>query len=155
MRFSNGSGPTAVRTAREPPDFSVPARPLISHTAPPNPVQAVLRPHQVDLIDRIDAAIAGGDHRLIAQLATGGGKTIIAASITRRAIEQRHRVIFTVPALSLIDQTVEKFYAAGVRDVGVIQADHVFTNYARPVQVASVQTLQRRKIPAADLVLIR
>jgi DNA repair protein RadD len=64
------------------------------------------------------------------------------------------RVIFVVPALSLIDQTIEKFYAEGVRDVGVIQGNHLFTNYARPVQVASVQTLQRRKVPPADLVII-
>jgi superfamily II DNA or RNA helicase len=54
----------------------------------------------------------------------------------------------------LIDQTVEKFYAEGVHDVGVIQAMHPLTNYARPIQIASVQTLQRREIPPADLVMI-
>jgi DNA repair protein RadD len=47
----------------------------------------------------------------------------------------------------LIDQSVEKLYAEGVRDVGVIQANHLMTNYAHPIQVASVQTLQRREIP--------
>jgi DNA repair protein RadD len=63
-------------------------------------------------------------------------------------------VIFTVPALSLIDQTVEKFFAEGVRDVGVIQANHLATNYARQIQICSVQTLQRRQIPQADIVII-
>ena len=117
-------------------------------------VSAVLRPHQVGLVDKIDAAIADGRRRIVAQAPTGFGKTIVAAALTARAIDQGPHVIFTVPALSLIDQTVEKFYAEGVRDVGVIQANHVLTNYARPIQVASVQTLQRRDIPAADLVII-
>ena len=31
---------------------------------------------------------------------------------------------------------------------------HPLTNYARPIQIASVQTLQRREIPPADLVMI-
>jgi hypothetical protein len=47
-------------------------------------------------------------------------------------------VIFTVPAISLIDQTIEKFGHEGIRDVGVIQADHPLTDYAKPVQTASV-----------------
>jgi superfamily II DNA or RNA helicase len=63
-------------------------------------------------------------------------------------------MIFTVPALSLIDQTVQRFYAMGIRDVGVIQANHPLTNYARPIQIASVQTLQRGEIPPADFVMI-
>jgi DNA repair protein RadD len=37
-------------------------------------------------------------------------------------------VIFTVPAISLVDQTVREFYAEGIRDVGVIQADHPMTD---------------------------
>ena len=43
----------------------------------------------------------------------------------------------------LVDQTVEKFYAEGIRDIGVIQANHDLTNWSRPVQIASVQTLMR------------
>jgi superfamily II DNA or RNA helicase len=123
----------------------------------------ILRQHQRRLIDNIDQALDEGCRRLIAQAPTGFGKTIVAASVTAAAIEQRKRVIFTVPALSLIDQTVEKFFAAGTTDVGVIQANHHMTDYSRPVQIASVQTLQRRykasdgisrSVPAADLVLI-
>jgi DNA repair protein RadD len=124
---------------------------------------AILRPHQVDLIDQIDAAVASGERRIVAQAPTGFGKTIVGAAITRRAVDQKKRVIFTVPTIGLIDQTVQKFYAEGIRDVGVIQANHYLTDYSRPVQVASVQTLQRRyqagdglsrSAPAADLVLI-
>jgi DNA repair protein RadD len=88
------------------------------------------------------------------QAPTGFGKTKIAATIAKCIQNAGQRAIFVAPALSLIDQTVEKFYAEGVRDVGVIQANHILTSYARPIQIASVQTLQRRKIPPADLVII-
>jgi DNA repair protein RadD len=117
-------------------------------------MSAVLRPQQTDFIAKINSAIASGSRRIIGQAPTGFGKTIVAAAMIREAFERRPRVIFTVPAVSLIDQTLEKFYAEGIRDVGVIQAQHGMTNWARPVQVASVQTLMRREIPDADLVMI-
>jgi superfamily II DNA or RNA helicase len=113
-----------------------------------------LRPQQAQLLEDIDRTMAGGCQRIVVQAPTGFGKTIIAATIAGSILHSGKRAIFTVPALSLIDQTVEKFYAEGVRDVGVIQANHRMTNYARRIQVASAQTLQRRQIPAADLVMI-
>jgi superfamily II DNA or RNA helicase len=113
-----------------------------------------LRPQQIHLLDQIDQAIRSGHRRIIVQAPTGFGKTIIAGALARNASDAGRRAIFTVPALSLIDQTVEKFFAEGVRDVGVIQANHFLTNYARPIQVASVQTLQRRHIPDADVVIV-
>jgi DNA repair protein RadD len=124
---------------------------------------AILRPHQAGLIERVDAAIAAGDRRIVTQAPTGFGKTIVAAAITRAALGQNKRVIFTVPAISLVDQTIEKFWSEGIRNIGVIQASHPDTDYSRPVQIASVQTLQRRyratdalsrSVPRADIVLI-
>jgi hypothetical protein len=44
MECRNGSGPTAVRTAHEPRDFSKSARPLISHTAPRIQKQGTVTP---------------------------------------------------------------------------------------------------------------
>jgi hypothetical protein len=35
-----------------------------------------------------------------------------------------------------------------------MQANRLMTNYARPIQVASVQTLQRREVPDADEIII-
>jgi len=115
---------------------------------------AILRPHQVRALELIDQAIAEGARRIMLQAPTGMGKTIVAATLAKRITDQGKRAIFTVPALSLIDQTIQKFYAEGVRDVGVMQANHFMTNVVRPIQVASVQTLARREIPKADLVMI-
>jgi DNA repair protein RadD len=83
------------------------------------------------------------------QLATGAGKTHIASAMT--AAKQNKPVIFTVPAIELVDQTLEKFHREGIRDVGVMQAAHWRTD---SIQIASVQTLMRRQIPAAELVFI-
>lgn len=117
-------------------------------------MSAILRPHQERLLEQLDATIASGCNRIVAQAPTGFGKTIVAAHRLRLLQDAGKRAIFTVPALSLIDQSVEKLYAEGVRDVGVIQANHLLTDYARPIQVASVQTLQRREAPAADEIII-
>jgi DNA repair protein RadD len=113
-----------------------------------------LRPHQVNLIGDIDQDLEAGIRHLVAQAPTGFGKTIVAATLAKRNLDERRRTLFTVPALSLIDQSVEKFYAEGIRDVGVIQANHDLTNWSRPVQIASVQTLMRRQMPPADMVII-
>jgi DNA repair protein RadD len=117
-------------------------------------MSAMLRPQQTHLLDEIDRAIGGGYLHVMAQLPTGGGKTKVAATKTIQMREDGKRVLFIVPALELIDQTVERFYAEGIRDIGVIQADHELTNWARPVQIASVQTLMRRTLPPTDLVFI-
>ena len=88
------------------------------------------------------------------QAPTGAGKTLLSAWIIDHALRKGSRVVFVVPALSLIDQTVKAFWDEGVRDVGVIQASHPMTNPNRPVQVASAQTLGRRDRPPADLVIV-
>jgi len=117
-------------------------------------MSAILRPHQEGLLEQIDAAIGGGCRRIVAQAPTGFGKTIVAAHRLRLLQDTGKRAIFIVPALSLVDQSIEKLYAEGVRDVGVIQAAHMMTNYARPIQVASVQTLLRREMPDTDEIII-
>jgi DNA repair protein RadD len=110
-----------------------------------------LRPYQTDAIARINDSIARGVRRIMTQLATGAGKTHIASAMTA---EQDKPVIFTVPAIELVDQTLEKFHREGIRDVGVMQAQHQRTDSTRPIQIASIQTLMRRKIPPAELVFI-
>jgi superfamily II DNA or RNA helicase len=113
-----------------------------------------LRPHQTRALELLRGALAGGKRRPLLQAPTGFGKTLLAPEIAEGAIRCKRRAIFTVPALSLIDQTVERFWAQGIRDIGVIQAGHGMTNSSRSIQVASVQTLMRRQIPSADIVIV-
>lgn len=115
-----------------------------------------LRPYQSAAIDRLRESLRAGNKRIVLQAPVAFGKTIVSAAIIDMMREKNpsSRAIFTAPAISLIDQTVARFHENGVYDVGVIQANHPMTNYARPVQVASVQTLMRRKFPQADLALV-
>lgn len=59
-----------------------------------------------------------------------------------------------MPALSLVDQTVDAFEREGITSVGVMQGFHWRTDRTQPVQVCSVQTLARRQKPDAELVII-
>ena len=113
-----------------------------------------LRPHQSRAIEMLRQSLASGKRRPVLQASTGFGKTVIAAAVAEGALAKQKRVIFTVPALSLVDQAAQAFWDDGIRDVGVIQGTNAMTDWSRPVQIASVQTLLRRPIPEADIVLI-
>lgn len=123
---------------------------LLNTTAQPK----TLRSHQAKAIDMIRQSLGKGNRRVVCQMPTGAGKTLTAAKIIDGALEKRNRVIFTAPAVSLIDQTVSAFEDEGIRDIGVMQANHPRTDSLARVQVASVQTLARREIPEAALVIV-
>src|SRR3984893_1764775 len=113
-----------------------------------------LRPHQSQAIEMLRQSLGSGKRRPVLQAPTGFGKTLLAAALVEGALAKQKRVIFTVPALSLVDQTVKAFWDEGIRDVGVIQGTHAMTDWSRPVQIASVQTLKRRPFAEADVVMI-
>lgn len=109
-----------------------------------------LRPYQVDAIEGARAEIAAGQRRILLVAPTGSGKTIIAAEIIRRMRAIRKRALFVAGARELIFQTAEKLDAIGVHH-GIVMAGVKPT--ASDVQVASIQTLARRELPPADLVI--
>jgi superfamily II DNA or RNA helicase len=114
-----------------------------------------LRPYQLRGIEQAAHRLASGVRRLCLVLPTGGGKTVVAAEIIRRAVTRGRRVLFLAHRRELLEQTINKLGAAGVHDVGLVLAG-AKASY-RPhaaVQVASVQTLVRRVMPPADLVFV-
>ena len=113
-----------------------------------------LRAYQASAILKLRQAYSDGARRMMLQIPTGGGKTLIASTIAAGLNAVGHRVLFVVPAIELVDQTVMKFWQAGIHDIGVMQADHAMTNPTKSVQIASVQTLMRRDRPPADLVFV-
>jgi superfamily II DNA or RNA helicase len=113
-----------------------------------------LRPYQAQALADIRESVRGGVLRLMVQAATGAGKTKLAAALVDSALSKGNRTAFVVPAVSLVDQTVEAFWAEGIRDVGVIQANHQMTDWSRPVQVCSIQSIRaRRAFPEAQAVI--
>src|ERR1700732_2231094 len=127
-------------------------------TAPLFPTAAVeprtLRLYQETALDLLRGSLRTGHRRPILQLPTGSGKTRIAAEIVLGSPSKERRAIFVVPRISLIEQTVAAFEREGIWNIGVLQGRHFRTNLNAPVQIASAQTLARRDIPKADVVVI-
>lgn len=113
-----------------------------------------LRPHQVEAMDLLRQSIASGHKRPVMQAPTGFGKTLVASAVVDGALSKGNKILFVCPAISLVDQTVEMFWDEGIKEVGVIQANHHLTDWSRPVQVASVQTLMRRGLPDATVGIV-
>jgi DNA repair protein RadD len=113
-----------------------------------------LHSHQELAIGLLRQSLSAGSKRPVLQAPTGAGKTILAAAIIEMALAKGKKVLFCVPQLSLIDQTVERFNEEGIKAIGVIQGYHPGTDGTQPVQVCSVQTLKNRKLPQADLVIV-
>ncbi len=100
-------------------------------------------------------SLGTGHTRPMLLMPTGAGKTVVAEHIVQGALDKGKRVMFVVPAISLVNQTIASFMTAGIESIGVVQATHELTNAAQPVQVCSVQSLAKRKrLPAADVVLV-
>lgn len=113
-----------------------------------------LRPFQATAHERLrEGALAG--HRLQMICApTGAGKTILGMNVIQQALRKGKRAIFVCDRTTLINQTSAVADQLGLSAHGIIQADHWRTDYALPFQIASVQTLARRRWPAADVIVI-
>ena len=120
----------------------------------PSQEKKILRGYQQRSIDLLKSSFGSGNRRVVIQGPTGFGKTLVAAKIIEGAVAKGNKVIFTAPAISLIDQTVNAFEAEGIADIGVMQSSHPRTNPDAQIQIASVQTLARREIPQASLVIV-
>lgn len=113
-----------------------------------------LRPRQEKAIASVRQAIKEGHKRIVLQAPTGSGKTIVASHIIAGALDKGNRPIFCVPRLSLIGQTIKRFEAQGICDIGVIQGQHERTDFSASVQVASIHTLVRRPLPEVHFAII-
>src|SRR5262245_16626315 len=113
-----------------------------------------LRSYQANAIMQVRDALARGSRRIMLAAPTGAGKTLLASSILAGFGKEGLPGLFVVPRIELINQTVDKFRAENIIDIGVMQASHELTNSLRSIQIASVQTLRRRPLPNASVVFI-
>lgn len=138
-----------------------------------------LRPYQLEGIERVREVLRSGKRRIVFVLATGGGKTVVAAHLVQSSVERGKRCLFLAPRRELVRQTFAKLVRMGLApdQVGIIMAgvsskvidsvapdpqtlddQRLWEVYARrrpqaPVQVASIDTLRGRQLPPADLVI--
>lgn len=119
-----------------------------------DPADKPLRLHQQTAIAMLRHSLGPArKRRPVLQLATGAGKTRIAAEIVNMALAKGNAVAFTVPAISLIDQAVEAFRDVGIGRINVMQGNHPTRDPGAKVHVVSVQSLARRDRPDVGMVI--
>lgn len=110
------------------------------------PCRIDLWPYQAEAIEAVREEFVKGVKRTLLVLFTGGGKTIVTAMITRRALEKGGRVLFLAHTKELIGQTVNKFDRLGV-EVGVEMAEQKARSLFEPAAVAaSVASLHPKRL---------
>ncbi len=106
----------------------------------------ILRDYQ---LRAVSAVLAARDERPILVSPTGSGKTCMAVAI---ATQLGGRCLWLAHRRELIEQAAAHLRERGAM-VGIIKAGFPTAALA-PMQVASVQTLARRELPPADLVIV-
>lgn len=81
--------------------------------------------------------------RIMAQLPTGGGKTVVFSAIAREFTRRGEGALVLAHRQELITQAAAKLAAVAGCSVGIIKAGHR-PDYSAPIQVASVQSVVRR-----------
>ena len=112
-----------------------------------------LRPYQIMAINGLYQAIKEGHKRIILALPTGGGKSTVTAAVVYECVKYKKKVGFIVHSKELVVQFAQRLWNQfGIRS-GIIMSG-VETTPAEPVQVSSLMTLVRRKVPDCDIIFI-
>jgi ATP-dependent helicase IRC3 len=101
-----------------------------------------LRPYQFEAADAVRGGFRRGLRRMLVQLATGLGKTVLFAHLAHRVVQRGGRVLVIAHRDELLTQAREKLLVADPdADVGIVRAEQNETGAA--IVVASIQTLAR------------
>ena len=112
-----------------------------------------LRSYQQRAIEAARIARKGGARRILMSCPTGGGKTVIATAMIATAIGFGSRVVVIVHRKELVDQFNFHLRSMGIA-AGVMRGCDERTDPSAVVQLATIQTLVRRVLPPADLVIV-
>jgi superfamily II DNA or RNA helicase len=102
-----------------------------------------LYPDQEELLREVRKAYSRW-RTFVIMAPTGYGKTRTAARILEGCVNAGMKVRFTVPRVSLLEQTEASFHALGLTDTTIIQGDREIRQSAA-IHIASIQTLIRRE----------
>lgn len=111
-----------------------------------------LRPYQQALLDEARGHLKRGVKSILLQLPTGGGKTVITATMLGRAAAKGHRCAFGVHRRELVKQSIATFEEVGIAH-GVVSAGWYMDGGPR-VQICSVPTWVKRTKYLGDFSLI-
>ena len=103
-----------------------------------------LRDYQQKGIDQIRARIKAGDRKIILWVMTGGGKGLIMSELNRLNLLRGQSILNVMRRRELIHQTKSNFKKYHDIEASVIMGNEKGLNLSNPVQVCSIDTLQRR-----------
>jgi DNA repair protein RadD len=110
----------------------------------------MLRPYQQRTIAAVRDAVQSGKRAPCVVVPTGGGKTVIASTIAREAVDAGKRVVWLAHREELIDQAARTFSRASI-----LRADDPRVDPDALISIASIPTLIARGTrPSAELVII-
>lgn len=112
-----------------------------------------LRPEQQEVVAAISEAFKAGHKRVMVSAACGFGKTELATAILQATQENGKRGCFVADRIALVTQTSERFDKYGL-DHGIVMSDHWRCAPSKQIQIASVQTVSRRRWPETNLIVV-
>jgi len=113
------------------------------------------RPFQLDAHDQLRAGFKAGHKNQLIMAPTGAGKTYLGLRICSEAMQKGKRAVFLCDRTTLINQTSEAADGYGLRNHGVVQANHHRRRPEEPLQIASAQTIQKRGyFPQLDVLVV-
>ena len=119
---------------------------MLSLFPPSSKPRFLLRPYQRAAVNAVKASL---HQNPILTLPTGAGKTVSASTIVK---ECNRPTLWLAHRKELVEQAAKQLADLGLH-VGIIKAG-VECDRTAPVQVASVQTLARREMPDAGLIVV-
>ena len=113
------------------------------------------RPFQLSAHEALRQGFRDGHKNQIICAPTGAGKTYLGLRICNEAIQKGKRAVFLCDRTTLINQTSEAADGYGLRDHGVIQANHHRRRPDELLQIASAQTIAKREYwPQLDVLVV-
>lgn len=114
-----------------------------------------LRDYQQELVDKTFDCWQAGQQRVMMQLPTGAGKTVIFSAIAAQFVARGERALVVAHREELLLQARDKLAATAAVPVGMIKAGYR-SDHEAALQVGSIQTLARRldSLPSAALLIV-
>lgn len=111
-----------------------------------------LRPYQARLIERVRAHVVAGRKRVLMVAPCGAGKMYVIANIIKTSTLP---VLFLCHRQELINQCARELAQLGIHRIGVIRGDDERVDPGAPTQLASIQTIcRRRQKPNAGILIV-
>ena len=113
------------------------------------------RAFQIDAHQQLRQGFRDGHKNQLIMAPTGAGKTYLGLRICNEAMQKGKKAVFLCDRTTLINQTSDVADKYGLKEHGVIQANHWRRDPDMLLQIASVQTIAKRAFwPSLDVLLI-